>query len=73
VAGDETVSIGDLAEEIGRILGRAPIYAEGSGTAAGDIVCDNSRMRRSFGLEGLVPVSAGLEETIRGCVGVGST
>jgi len=66
VAGDETASIKQLAEEIGRLVGRVPIFAEGGGGAAGDLVCDNSLMHETFGLETLVPLVAGLEDAIRG-------
>ena len=62
LAGDEAVSIRELAELIGDALGREPVFTE-SGIAAGDLVSDNARMKERLGLGPLVPLAEGLRET----------
>ena len=61
-AGDEAVSIRELGERIGRVLGVSPIFEQGGG-AAGDVVCSNDRMRAQFGLDDLVTLDEGLART----------
>lgn len=60
VAGDEAVSIRELAEAAGRAVGTEPSFEYGDGMAPGDIVCTNDRMRAAFALDRLTPLSAGL-------------
>ncbi len=60
-AGDETVSIRELAERIGRVVGAEPVFEEGSASVAGDLVCDNTRLHDLLGSGGLVGLDAGLE------------
>jgi UDP-glucose 4-epimerase len=62
VAGDEVVSIRDLAELIGEALGREPVFEEGPG-AAGDLVSANAHMHELLGLGRLVVLADGLRAT----------
>ncbi len=62
VAGDEVVSIRELALLIGEVLGRDPVFANG-GAADGDLIGDNRRMHELLGLEALVPLEEGLRAT----------
>jgi UDP-glucose 4-epimerase len=64
VGGDEIVSIADLARLIGEALGREPVFEEGSGAAAGDVVGDTSHMHDLFSLRPLVSLSEGLRQTV---------
>jgi nucleoside-diphosphate-sugar epimerase len=59
VAGDETVSIRELAELIGETLDREPVFEEGS-AASGDLVADTTRMHELFSLRPLTPLRDGL-------------
>ena len=65
VGGDEIVSIADLARLIGDAVGREPVFEEGSGGAAGDVVGDTTRMHELFSLRPFVSLSEGLRETVR--------
>jgi UDP-glucose 4-epimerase len=62
VAGNETASIRELCESIGRVLDIAPLFEQGTGTA-GDIICSNDRMRAAFELDDLVSLDDGLSRT----------
>jgi nucleoside-diphosphate-sugar epimerase len=61
VAGDEVVSIRELAEAAGAALGREPQFEEGSPTAAGDLVADTTRLHEELpGLRPLASLAEGL-------------
>ena len=62
VAGDTVVSMRELAEAIGRVLERAPIF-EPSGESAGDMMGDNARMKAVLGAWPMVGLSDGLAST----------
>jgi UDP-glucose 4-epimerase len=62
IAGDEAVSIRELAELIGETLGREPLF-ESSSNFVGDLVADNRRMREVLGLGTLVPLADGIRAT----------
>jgi len=64
VAGDDAVTIRELSDLIGSIVGRAPLYEEREGAPGGDIVCDNGRMKDLLGASALVPLREGLSRTI---------
>ena len=66
VAGDETVSIRDLGERIGAIVGRAPVFEDAGGEAPGDLIADNSRLHELLGSRALVPLDEGLRRTVEG-------
>jgi UDP-glucose 4-epimerase len=60
VAGSEPVTVRELAETIGRVLGRAPIFENGAGKVAGDLVADTTRMHELLDLGPQVPLEEGL-------------
>jgi UDP-glucose 4-epimerase len=60
VGGDETVSIRELAEEIGRLVGTEPVFVSNDGPVAGDLVCDNTAMHHLLGERSLTGLRAGL-------------
>jgi nucleoside-diphosphate-sugar epimerase len=60
VAGDEAVSIRQLGERIGRIVGAEPRFEDGTGSPGGDLVCENSRMTTLISNH-LVSLDEGLE------------
>jgi nucleoside-diphosphate-sugar epimerase len=62
VAGDDAMTIRELAETIGAAVGREPVFEERT-TAIGDVVTDNRRMRDVFGLSSLVRLEDGLART----------
>ncbi len=64
VAGDEPVSIRELAELIGRAVDREPIFEDGDAKVGGDVLGANERMRSVLGLERLVPLEEGLARTV---------
>jgi UDP-glucose 4-epimerase len=64
VAGDEVASIRDLADALGRALGREPVFEEAGGEAAGDLIADNERMHELLGPHRLVPLAEGLRRTV---------
>jgi nucleoside-diphosphate-sugar epimerase len=49
VAGDEVLSIAEIASHAGRALGVAPVFEEAPGTTGGDTIGDVARMARVFG------------------------
>jgi UDP-glucose 4-epimerase len=63
VAGDDTASIRELGESIGRAIGQEPLFEEGDNPAAGDIVCANDRMRAVFAVESLISLDDWLRRT----------
>jgi UDP-glucose 4-epimerase len=64
IGGDEIVSIADLARLIGEVVDGEPVFEEGPGGAAGDVVGDTSRMHELFSLRPLVSLSEGLRRTV---------
>lgn len=50
VAGEETLSIRDMAETIARVLGTEPLFEETSGQRQEDLVGDTAALRRRFRL-----------------------
>ena len=64
VAGPETASIRDLAEMIGRHVGRSPVFDEHDGPTPGDFVADTSLMHRLLAVDQLVPLDEGLRATV---------
>jgi UDP-glucose 4-epimerase len=66
VAGDEVVSIGELAAAIGRAVGVEPVFAEEPGEVGHDWVADNARMRELLGPGELVALDDGLRRTVAG-------
>jgi UDP-glucose 4-epimerase len=62
VAGDEVVSITELAERIGDVVGREPVF-EAAEPAAGDLIAENRRMHELLAPGPLVPLAEGLRTT----------
>jgi nucleoside-diphosphate-sugar epimerase len=50
VAGAEVLSIREMAETIGRVVGREPVFEEAPGESGGDVVADTARLRQVFRL-----------------------
>ena len=65
IAGDRALTVRELTEEIGRVLERQPVY-EMSGEPSGDLMGDNSLMKRLLGDWGLVPLADGLRRALAG-------
>ncbi len=59
VAGNDVVSLRDIADYAGRALGTVPVFEE-TDSVSGDIVCDNSRLRALLGDPTLVSVEQGV-------------
>jgi UDP-glucose 4-epimerase len=68
VAGPETASIRELAEIVGRHLGRAPVFVDRDSPDAGSFEADTTLMHRLLEIDGMVT----LDEGIRAMVGVSS-
>jgi UDP-glucose 4-epimerase len=66
VAGDETVSIRELAELIGEVVGREPVFEPGSEGAPGDLVGDVTRMHELFEVRPLLSLREGLRRAFEG-------
>ena len=62
VAGDEIVSIAELAERIGDVVGREPVF-DHRDPAAGDLIADNRRLHELLVPGRLVPLAEGLRAT----------
>jgi UDP-glucose 4-epimerase len=62
VAGDEIVSIKELAEVIGGLMERSPRFVYERGTISGDIIGDNSRMKSVLGVIPEVSLRQGISE-----------
>jgi UDP-glucose 4-epimerase len=64
VAGDETASIADLAEKIGAVVGREPVFEDAGGEAPGDLIASNDRLHSLLGDRRLVALDEGLRRTV---------
>jgi nucleoside-diphosphate-sugar epimerase len=62
VAGDDAATIEEICLAIGAAIGVKPEFEQGSGKA-GELVCENRRMKEAFGLDDLVSLAAGLAKT----------
>jgi nucleoside-diphosphate-sugar epimerase len=65
VAGDEVASIQDLAEKIGTVVGRKPVFEDAGGEAPGDLIARNERLHALLGDHALVSLDEGLRRTAR--------
>jgi UDP-glucose 4-epimerase len=66
VAGNEVVSIEELARVVGRVLGVEPLFDTGERDVGGDLVADITRMRALLGDRDLVLLEEGLRRTVSG-------
>jgi nucleoside-diphosphate-sugar epimerase len=64
VAGDEVLSIRDMAETVGRALGIPPVFEETPDEPPPDLVGDTTLLRQTFGLGNLTPFDDGIAATI---------
>lgn len=65
IGGDEVLSIQDMAEVIGSVVGRSPIYQSAVGSlAVKDVVGDVSRMHAVLGPAAFTPFAAGVATMI---------
>jgi nucleoside-diphosphate-sugar epimerase len=64
VAGDEILSIRDMATAIGRGLGVSPVFEEGEGAPPPDLVADTTLLHRTFELPELTPFERGIAATV---------
>jgi UDP-glucose 4-epimerase len=65
VAGDEIVGIRELAELIGGLVGKEPVFEVGTGSAPGDLVGSNDRLHELLPDLRLVQLAGGLERAVR--------
>jgi nucleoside-diphosphate-sugar epimerase len=63
LAGNEKVKVEALATRIGRLLGKKPRFEE-SGERPGDLLGDNSRMKRVLGVTPGISLREGLRRTV---------
>ncbi len=63
IAGDETVSVGELIQRIGKLICKKPRIAE-SRKRVGDLLGSNSRMKRVLGVSPKVGLREGLYQTV---------
>jgi UDP-glucose 4-epimerase len=70
VAGDEVVTIRQIAEAAGRALGTAPVFEDGGGAVAGDVIADTSAFRAWLGDRPFVPLDEGVARTAAAVVEV---
>jgi nucleoside-diphosphate-sugar epimerase len=64
VAGPTTVSIRDIAELAGEVLGRSPVFVDQDREPFGDLVADTSAMERQFDLPSMIEPGSGIRRTI---------
>ena len=64
VAGDEVVGILELAEKIGAVVGREPLFEQGTQPVAGDLLGSNERMKALLGVDAPVSLDDGLRATV---------
>lgn len=64
VGGDEGVSLRDLSEHLGRILGVSPRYNYVPGPDSTGWVANNDRLRQDFALPPFLPLEQGLRVTL---------
>lgn len=64
VAGEEVLSIRDMAEAIGRALDIAPVFERAEGDPPPDLVADTTLLRRTFELGSPTPFERGIAATV---------
>ncbi len=64
IAGDEVVSIKELSEKIGRLVGKDPIFIYEKSITPGDIIGDNSRMKSVLGVIPEISLNEGIPELV---------
>lgn len=64
VAGEEVLSIREMATIIGEVAGRVPVFEEVAGSTGGDTVGDTARLRELFGNRLFVPFRDGVTSVV---------
>jgi UDP-glucose 4-epimerase len=64
IAGDEVVSIKELSETIGRLVGKEPVFVYEKSHIPGDIIGDNSRMKSVLGVVPEIYLDEGIAELV---------
>jgi nucleoside-diphosphate-sugar epimerase len=64
LAGERTLSMRELAEEIGKVIERQPLF-EDTGEDASDLIGDNSLMKQNLGSWNMVSLVEGLSRTFK--------
>jgi nucleoside-diphosphate-sugar epimerase len=64
IAGDEVVSIKELSETIGKLIGKEPVFVYEKSITPGDIIGDNSRMKSVLGVIPEISLSEGIAELV---------
>ena len=64
VAGPQAASIRELAEMVGALVNREPVFSARDGDVAGDFVADTDLMGRIFRVDDLVPIERGLQSVV---------
>ena len=72
VGGDEVAGIDELAQLVGDVLGREPIFEHAAEGARGDVVVDTSRLHKLLPLRPLVPLADGLRRTTESRLAAGA-
>jgi UDP-glucose 4-epimerase len=65
VAGDEVISIKELAETVAALVGKEPIFVYDRSNIPGDILGDNSRMKSVLGVVPQISLKKGIFEMIK--------
>jgi nucleoside-diphosphate-sugar epimerase len=65
IAGDEVVSIKELSETIGRLVGKDPVFIYEKSNIPGDIIGDNSRMKSVLGVVPEIHLDKGIAELVK--------
>jgi len=64
IAGDEVISIKELSERIGRLVGKGPVFTYEKSVIPGDIIGDNSRMKAVLGIIPEISLREGISELV---------
>jgi len=65
IAGDEVVSIKELSERIGDLVGKVPLFVYEKSNIPGDIIGDNSWMKTVLGVFPTISLKTGISEMIQ--------
>jgi UDP-glucose 4-epimerase len=65
IAGDEVISIKELSEKIGRLIGKKPVFVYEKSMLPGDLIGDNSRMKSLLGIIPNISLNQGISEVVQ--------
>lgn len=69
LAGEEVLSIREMATIVGEVAGRVPVFEDVPGLAGGDTVGDTTRLRELFGNRQFVPFRDGVVSVVADALG----